>query len=275
MKTKLNLLILFLLAMKGYSQAFFVPGNRGYLNLGIYSKKIFSPFSCNSNPAAWSQIENFSIGFAGEKNYLLDQLGTYNVYGSLHTNQLSIAISGNYLGFHNYNQTAFGLAFAKMLFRKLRIGLKVNQNGIHVPAYGNASAVNFELGFLADLNQTLRISWYAYNPLETHWQGGSGELIHAVYRMGLGYSVSNNLVAAFEFQKESFKALLVRTGINFRYSQKLTLGIAAELEPVSLSFGIGFQLGNLMLEVAVIYNQPLGYSPEILLSYLHPKNQNP
>ena len=266
----LNLLIFFF--TQSYSQPFPIPGTEGYMSLGIYSKKNLDAYSCNSNPAGWMALKGFVMAFGGGKNYMLEELGTYTVFAGMRTKQGSIAVSGNYFGYHYYNQSAFGIAFAKAISEKMKLGLKVNYNGLHISGYGNSKAINFEMGFVIDLSPSIRFAWYTYNPLESKWESGGGESIHSIYRVGLGYIASEQLLTAFEIQKESLKPILIRCGIRYQYSEKLNLGISVEMEPVSLSFGIGFQLKQFHFEIAVIYKQPLGFSPDLLLSFIQQKN---
>ena len=52
-----------------------------------------------------------------------------------------------------------------LALKKADVGVQFNYYGYRVPAYGNASSINFEIGILIHLTDKLSTGLHVYNPV--------------------------------------------------------------------------------------------------------------
>ena len=163
------------------------PVSASYLGLGAYSNNHVDVFSFHANQAALAKIKTVSVGIYGEKRFLLNELGLYNVAIALPTSSGDFGIDARYYGFSDYNESQLGLAYGKKLGGKIVIGVQFNYYNIRIAGYGNASAINFELGAIFHLTDNLDAGMEVYNPVGASLGKYGEEKLASVYSVGVGY----------------------------------------------------------------------------------------
>ena len=165
MKTSLFLLICIfgLSAVPAQSLRYSIA--QPYISLSAYSRQQNDPLSFTGNQAALAQTKNAGIGLYGERRFLLKETSAYTLGMALPTRLGNFGLQLNYAGFKNFSEDEIGLAFAKPLGRLVDLGVQFNYYGYRVPAYGNASAINFEIGAMMHLTDKLNAGVHVYNPV--------------------------------------------------------------------------------------------------------------
>ena len=135
-----------------------------YAGLGAYSINHVDVFSFNNNQASLAQMKGAAVGVYGERRFMLNELGLYQLAIAVPTNSGNFGVKVGYFGFSDYNESQMGLAYARKLGSKVDIGVQFNYNGIQVSGYGNSSAINFEIGTIFHLTDKLNAGIHAYNP---------------------------------------------------------------------------------------------------------------
>ena len=89
------------------------------------------------------------------------------------------------------------------------VGVQFNYYGYRIPAYGNASTINFEIGAMMHLTDKLNAGIQVYNPV-----GGKlgtstplstkEEKLASAYKAGLGYDVSDQFFICAEIIQVSY-----------------------------------------------------------------------
>ena len=238
-----------------------------YVGMGAYSTKQTDPFSFTGNQAALAQVKNMGIGMYGERRFLLADNSVYALAAAVPTKLGNFGVQINYAGFQNFNEQKAGLAYGRSLGKKIDIGVQFNYYGYKIPAYQNASAINFEIGAMVHFSEKLNAGIHIYNPVGGNLGKAGDEKIAGVYKFGLGYDASENFYVSTEIVKEEEQAINVTGAVQYRFKKQFFARAGFRSDNNTGFGGAGFLYNNLRIDVAASYHPQLGMSPGILLIY--------
>ncbi len=248
-----------------FSQAVRQPIAARYIGLGAYSINHVDAFSFTSNQAALAQIKNSATGIYAEKRFLLSSTNMYSAIAVLSTKQGNFGLQADYFGYKNYNESQIGLAYARSLGSKLDIGIKFNYYGFRIPAYGNSSAVNFELGAIAHLSEKLHAGIHAYNPVGGKLSKTDNEKLSSIYKFGIGYEASDKFFVSTEIIKEEDQPVNVDVGVQYNFMKQFFVRAGTSTETTNSYVGAGISWKNFRLDISGSYHQQLGFTPGLML----------
>ena len=236
-----------------------------YISLSAYSSHQADALSFTGNQASLAQLKSAGVAVYGERRFLLNETSAYSFGTSLPTRMGNFGVQLNYAGFKNFNEHKMGLAYARNLGKKVDVGVQFNYYGYRVPAYGNASSINFEIGAMIHLTGRLNAGIHVYNPVGGKLGKNSEEKLASAYKIGLGYDASDIFFIGGEVIKEEDKAVNVIAGIQYRFAKQFfaRAGFISESSTAFAGAGIGWN--NLRLHVSASYHPQLGFSPGMLL----------
>lgn len=265
----LILIILFLNVAfsKINSQTIHSPVTANYVGLGAYSINNVDVFSFHSNQAALAQVKNFSAGVYTERRFMLKELSLYNVGLALPTHSGNFGFDARYFGFTDYNETQLGLAYARNLGEKVDLGVQFNYYNVQIPAYGNASVINFEVSAIMHLTDKLNAGIHVYNPVGGKFGKDEQEKLSSVYSGGLGYEASEKFFISTEIEKEEGQPVNVNAGIQYKLLPQLIARGGISTATSSMYFGVGIGWRSMRLDVTTSYHQQLGTTPGLMLIY--------
>ena len=266
MKTKiLLLLLLFFWFNQLTAQSLRYSLAQPYISLSAYSQKQNDPLSFTGNQAALAQSKSAGIGVFGERRFLLSETSVYTLGASLPTRLGNFGIQINYAGFKNFNENKIGLAYARKLGKLVDVGVQFNYYGYRIPAYGNASTINFEIGAMLHLTDKLNAGLHVYNPVGGKLGKNSNEKLAAAYKIGLGYDASDRFFISSEIIKEEDKAVNIIAGLQYQFAKQFFAKAGFISGSTTAYAGAGIAWKNLRLDISASYHPQLGFSPGILL----------
>ena len=266
MKTKiLLLLLLFFWFNQLTAQSLRYSLAQPYISLSAYSQKQNDPLSFTGNQAALAQSKSAGIGVFGERRFLLSETSVYTLGASLPTRLGNFGIQINYAGFKNFTENKIGLAYARKLGKLVDVGVQFNYYGYRIPAYGNASTINFEIGAILHLTDKLNAGIHVYNPVGGKLGKNSNEKLAAAYKIGLGYDASDRFFISSEIIKEEDKAINVIAGLQYQFAKQFFAKAGFISGSTTAYAGAGIAWKNLRLDISASYHPQLGFSPGILL----------
>lgn len=235
--------------------------------LAAYSNAHYDPLAFTANAATLARVKGPGLGFAGERRFMLAQLGSYLAGLELPTRLGNFGVQLQYSGSGGFNEKRVGISCGRFAGKKLDAGIGFQYYSYTIAAVKTASTFTAEAGILVHLTPQVQAGISCYNPVGGKLGKEQGEKLPAVYKFGLGYDVSDRLFTAVEIQKEENKAISVTAGLQYRYAQKMT----AELGIVTASSmwfaGAGYKMGKMRLLVSVSYHQQLGITPGMRIFY--------
>lgn len=264
--TSLFLLFLVINAANTNAQAVRYSISMPYISLGAYSTAQTDPFGFTANQAALAAVKTGGVGIFGERRFLLSENSLYGLAATILTSHGNFGLQVNYSGFKNFNENKIGLAYARNLGKVIDLGVQFNYYGYRVPQYGNASAVNFEMGVMLHISDKLNAGVHIYNPVG----GGLGkgteeEKLASAYKLGLGYDATENFYVSAEIIKEEDKPVNVTGGVQYHFAKQFFARAGFISETGSAYAGLGLGWKNLRLDLAGNYHPQLGLSPGIML----------
>ena len=236
-----------------------------YTSLGAYSSRQTDPFAFTGNQAALARLESAGVGVWGERRFMLSETSVYGVAAGLPTKLGNFGLQVNYSGFSNFNDNKVGLAYARSLGKFLDLGVQFNYYGYRIPQYGNASAINFEIGAIMHFSEKFHGGIHAYNPVGGKLGKVEDEKLASAYKIGLGYDATDNFYVSTEIIKEEDKPVNVIGGVQYQFMKKFFARAGFISETGSAFGGAGVGWKNLRLDIAANYHPQLGFSPGILL----------
>jgi hypothetical protein len=238
-----------------------------YINLGAYTTKQLDPFSFTSNQAALAQIKNGGVGIYGERRFLLAQNSVYGLAAALPTKMGNFGLQLNYAGFTNFNEQKAGLAYARSLGNKIDVGVQFNYYGYKIPAYNNASTINFEIGTIIHVTDKINAGIHIYNPVSGKLGKDGEEKLAAAYKFGLGYDATDNFYFSAEVVKEENQSINVTSAVQYHFKKQFFARAGFRSDNSTGFAGIGFLYSVFRIDVATSFHPQLGISPGILLIY--------
>ena len=257
--------IYILIPASAYSQYARQPIGASYTGLGAYSLAHVDVFSFTDNQAALAQIKNSAAGVYGEKRFLLSSANFYSAVAVLSSRQGNFGLQADYFGFKNYNESQVGLAYARSLGSKLDIGIKFNFYGFRIPSYGNASAVNFEMGAIAHITEKLHAGIHFYNPVGGKLSKTDNEKLSSIYKFGIGYEASDRFLVSTEIIKEEDQPVNVNVGFQYNFMKQFFIRAGTSSLTTNSYAGAGISWKNFRLDITGSYHPQLGFSPGLLL----------
>ncbi len=241
-----------------------------YISLSAYSQKQNDALSFTGNQAALAQTKFAGIGVYGERRFMLKETSAYTLGAAFPTRLGNFGLQLNYAGFKNFNENKIGLAYARKLGKVVDVGIQFNYYGYRIPAYGNASTINFEIGAMMHLTDKLNAGIHVYNPVggklgTSTSLSAKEEKLASSYKAGLGYDASDQFFICAEIIKEEDKPVNVIAGLQYQFTKQFfaRAGFISESTTAYAGAGIGWK--NLRLDISSGYHPQLGFSPGILL----------
>ena len=271
MKTNLSLILLCIINFDSVTaQSLRYSIAQPYISLSAYSLKQHDALSFTGNQAALAQTKFAGIGVYGERRFMQKETSVYTLGTAFPTRLGNFGLQLNYAGFKNFNENKIGLAYARKLGKLVDVGVQFNYYGYRIPAYGNASTINFEIGAMMHLTDKLNAGIQVYNPVGGKLGTSASlstkeEKLASAYKAGLGYDVSDQFFICAEIIKEEDKPVHVVAGLQYQFAKQFFARAGFIGESTTAYAGAGISWKNLRLDVSSGYHPQLGFSPGILL----------
>ena len=177
----------------------------------------------------------------------------------------------NYYGTEAYNEQRIRLAYARKLMDNLSIGAAIDFLNTKIPEYGSKGVATFELGLMARFSPQLNMGVHVFNPLNVELI--EGEKLPSILKIGLKYSPSEKVDIFGEVSKDIDFDLRTHWGVEYEVIEDLNLRVGVATQPVEVTFGAGYQLGNgFMIDIGSRYHEVLGISPSVGIVFLRKKD---
>jgi len=263
-----NLLVLFfsmvimdVAAQNAFSTAAGAKGI-GAGNANLTYRDIHSGFN---NQAGLAYLEGFSGAAYAENRFLLKELQLAAISIAKPTNAGTWGMMLQYFGFEEYNEQKVGLSYSRKLFDKLAIGAQFDFLNTQIKEYGSAAAITFEIGLQYEILDKLTTGIHIFNPIRATI--GTQEL-PAILQIGLTYRPTNYIAISGSVEKDSTLPYTIRMGLEYQVLEKIQFRAGFNSNPNRLSFGLGYTVNRMQLNVAASYHDVLGFSPALGVVFL-------
>jgi len=229
---------------------------------GLTQNSVWSNFT---NQAGLSEINQFTIGVGTENSFGIKELSTHTAVFAIPVNGGVFGLNVAYTGFELYNESKIGLAFAKKLSDNFNVGIQVDYLGAYIEEGNNThNNFTFEIGAQKRLMRELTLGAHIFNPIGVKLN--EDENIPSIFKLGLRYDANDKVAVFTEGELESEQNAKLKLGLEYKIIKQLQLRAGFSTNPAKNTFGLGYTLNNIQLDVAVKRHQLLGYSPQFSVS---------
>lgn len=225
-------------------------------------------WALQNNPAGLATLKGWHGGIYYENQWLLRETAFKS--GGLAKAVPNIGCFGLSVcqyGWSEFSENKFGIAYARDFGPYLQMGLQVDWLILHMgEGYPNRNALGFELGIQSQVTQKLRLGAYLSNPLGSRLKTLNNDALPVVIRFGLAYQLAENFIGQLEIEKDSQQAgVRLGCGLEYLLWGRFSLRAGAQHNPNSISFGLGYNIRKIQVDVAAQMHQELGASIQISL----------
>jgi len=229
---------------------------------GLTQNSVWSNFS---NQAGLSEIKQFAVGVGTNNSFGIKELSTHTAVFAIPVNGGVFGLNIAYTGFELYNETKIGLAFGKRLSKSFNVGVQIDYLGMYTDeSTNNSNKFTFEIGAQKRLMRKLTLGAHIFNPIGIKLN--EDENIPSIFKLGLRYDANDKVAIFTEGELESEQNAKLKLGLEYKIIKQLQLRAGFSTNPAQNTFGLGYTLNNIQLDVAVKRHQLLGYSPQFSVS---------
>jgi len=259
--------IIILLSIGVISQPLSSPVGARAVAIGhcsVVSKDIWGVFN---NPAALAFQTGMEFGLALENRFLLKEMNRITLGASAQLGHGALSAGIEHFGDQYYGEMKASAGYALQIGKQFSAGLQLNYLRMAIgDGYGNFQAFTFEGGLLAMISDKLSIGIHCFNPIHVKWIGTT-EHIPLSFKGGFGFRPEKSIMICAEILKSTATAAVFSAGCEYRYRDKFIIRTGITSGPARITFGVGFKLKKLVIDIASSLHSYLGYSPQLSLIY--------
>lgn len=218
-------------------------------------------WSIQNNPAGMADYQFVSFGLSYENRFFMKELSYYNGAFVMPVKIGTFGLSFSRFGFENFNENKLGLAYARAFSPYLKMGLKLDYLWFKFSdEYAKRRTATFELGIQSDVTKDLCIGVYVFNPINVKLKTIHNERIPVIFRFGFSYKVTKDFLTTSEVEYNSNSRLDYRFGLEYNTFDDFYIRVGVHTNPATASFGIGYTLSRVVIDVSATMNQQTGVS---------------
>lgn len=215
-----------------------------------------------SNPALLS-VDKKKMGFYALRYYGIAELTDISSFFSLPTKVGVAAVGLHRYGGDSYSETRIRAAY-KNAWKLFHVGVLVNYNHITFGGgeYGSGGALTMDIGVAAQLSSNLWLGAKAANTNQGSYQFEAyDEALYQDLSLGLSYQLADKALFSLDMVKDVRFPVSWRGGIEMQVVDRLVGRVGITTEPVTYSFGLGYELDVWSINLAMQQHRELGASP--------------
>lgn len=254
---------LFILICSNHILAFSIlqPNGSRTTSLANCSVALQGFWSCHNTPAGFATEKDICIGFAYQNKFMLKELG-YKSAGLLYPFNIGvIAVSFSQFGYSLYNENIIGFGFARNFGENLRIGVKLDYLFFKLSEdYENKSIPTFELGMQYQINESLCLGAYIFNPINVKLRTINKDKIPIIMRLGFSYHINEDFLITTEIEENFEYNFSYRFGLEYEIYKNIFIRSGFQIKPELFTFGIGYNYNWCVIDICAQMNQKSGTS---------------
>jgi hypothetical protein len=256
--------IIFLISVKASAQINMGARFNAMASSGVSLSDVWS---IHHNQAGLAAVKRFSVAVAYEKPFSGYDLKSHSTAIVLPVQNNVFGLSVQQYGNLTYIYQSVGLSYAKNFGNQLFAAMAFNYHSLKIDNYGNTHTYSVAAGLQYKINKNLTIGAHLSSPGFRDFDKDLELPVLTRIQLGASYHFSEKFLLAMSADKSFRGHLDVRTGVEYRIIEMLSLrgGLSANAFRQYAGFGVNYKKLNMDLSVS---SQPIvGYSPQISLSY--------
>ena len=207
------------------------------------------------------------ISLNASNRFGLSEYSQVMLAGNITSKLASIGFAYRISPFSDFTEHKAQLGVARKLSKTVSVGVSVNYHSFTSTNvyYQNTALLTFNAGLYYQINEELNAGFSLFNPNRTRIEKTSGERLAAQYRLGLDYTLADNIILYSDFLQASEQRPDLNVGLELNKEKyKIRGGFGLNQ---SVALGFGWKTNALQLNVAAAYHNRLGFSPSLNMTY--------
>jgi hypothetical protein len=217
------------------------------------------------NPATLAYNNSFSAGFNYENRFSISELGTRSAGLIIPAGKASLGAVYSQFGYTDFKRDMLGLACGLMLSDKVSAGLQVDYFSEHTSVeFVNIQSVTCEAGLIFLPSENTVIGIKVFNPVPNSLRK---TFLPTSIRIGAGTYLNKLLFAGIETEMSTGSQLVGRAGFEYEAIKKLFLRSGFSTDNNSFSFGLGFVVKIVQMDISFVTHEKLGVTSSVSLIF--------
>ncbi len=238
--------------------------------------KVFdeSPWASLSNTSNLAMLKGFSVGASYQMRFNMDELSSRAATLALPT---ALGTFGGLVfqsGYSKSSYSRYGFSYSRLFGDKVAAGLQFNYLTHQLESADRAHAFYSSLGLNFFISDNWGVGVYIQNPeqakisyLDTDYA------LPTFFNAAIRWSPSEHFVFVTELEKQLEYDMIYKTGLQFNFKDRLFVRGGIKGKPIEFTFGGGFNLAGLSIDVGFAHHQQLGITSGAGLSYSFHRKQ--
>ncbi|MFH0842430.1 MAG: hypothetical protein V1903_07400 [Bacteroidota bacterium] len=217
------------------------------------------------NQALLAANRSLLAGINYENKFSISELGTRTAGLIIPAGTASLGIAYSHFGYNHFRTELAGLGCGMALSENINAGIQIDYIAEKTSGeYSDRHCLTFEAGLLVSPKENIHIGIHLFNPVPNSLRRS---FLPTAIRAGAGIELNRVLIAGAEAEMSSGEKLILRTGFEYRVLEKLQLRGGFSSENTSFSFGLGYLLKSLQLNLAFATHERLGITSSASLVF--------
>ena len=217
------------------------------------------------NQALLADFKSLAAGVNYESRFNISELGTRTAGVIIPAGKTSLGVVYSYFGYSQFRRETAGLACGLRLSEKISAGIQVDYFSEKAAGeYGKRNTITCEAGLLLKPNERIIIGIHVFNPVPNSLRRS---FLPSSLRAGAGIMLSEVLFAGAEMEMSSGENLILRNGFEYEAAKNLCLRGGFCSKNTSFSFGLGYSLRSIKLDLGFATHEKLGISSSVSMVF--------
>ena len=237
-------------------------GERGTGLVCIMKRGFWSSFS---NQALLAYNSSFSAGVNYENRFGIAELGTCTAGMIFPAGKNSIGIIYSHFGYPEFRRNMGGVCCGMPLGENISAGIQIDYfSEFFSGEYDNLRVLTFEGGAVFNLSEKVKAAVHLFNPVPNSVRRS---VLPSTLTAGAGIDLSETLFAGAEVEMSTEEKLIIRTGFEYEAARKFWIRGGFSTRNSSFSFGIGYMLKSMKIDLSFSTHDRLGVTSSVSLIY--------
>jgi hypothetical protein len=217
------------------------------------------------NQAILGQNSCFSFGFNYENRFNIKELGTRTIGIIMPAGKTSLGAVYSHFGYPDFKRDMTGLTCGLKLSEKISAGVQIDYFSERGSGeYYNNQSVTCEAGLLLIPSEKTSIGIHVFNPVPNSIRKTSMPMS---LRLGAGTNLNRTLFTGIETEFSSGRKIILKTGFEYEAAKKLWLRGGFSTDYNSFSFGLGWLVKMVQMDIGFFTHEKLGVTSSVSLIF--------
>jgi hypothetical protein len=264
-KISVSLFIAFLSFSASAGDPYFLPAGARQAGMSYTCVMKNEFWSLFHNQAGFALNHSPAFGFNYENRFGIKELSTRSAAIVIPAGNAGIGALYSYFGYPDFRRQMAGIACGLSLSEKISAGIQIDYFSEKTYGeYNDYNMLTFETGLLIRASENTMMGIHIFNPVPNSIR--KTDMITAL-RIGAGTKLNRDLFTGIEVEMITDGKINLKTGLEYEAGKKLWLRTGFCSANSSFSFGLGYDIIPVRVDLAFVTHQNLGITTSVSIIF--------